>query len=114
MPGNHAGPAEKTQARAGRRQILAWHRPAYCRRSRRGRLGCFQAHGGESAIDRNDLPRHIARLRAIEQPVDRAAKLLGLAVSMQGNSRSKEHTSELQSLMRISYADFCLKKKNIT
>src|SRR3546814_8874962 len=27
-------------------------------------------------------------------------------------SRSEEHTSELQSLMRISYADFCLKKKN--
>src|SRR3546814_4564292 len=26
--------------------------------------------------------------------------------------RSEEHTSELQSLMRISYADFCLKKKN--
>src|SRR3546814_8627933 len=26
-------------------------------------------------------------------------------------SRSEEHTSELQSLMRISYADFCLKKK---
>src|SRR3546814_3995954 len=28
--------------------------------------------------------------------------------------RSEEHTSELQSLMRISYADFCLKKKNHT
>src|SRR3546814_3795685 len=27
--------------------------------------------------------------------------------------RSEEHTSELQSLMRISYAVFCLKKKNI-
>src|SRR3546814_4019695 len=27
--------------------------------------------------------------------------------------RSEEHTSELQSLMRISYADFCLKKKTI-
>src|SRR3546814_2472353 len=27
-------------------------------------------------------------------------------------ARSEEHTSELQSLMRISYADFCLKKKN--
>src|SRR3546814_3985165 len=27
-------------------------------------------------------------------------------------SRSEEHTSELQSLMRISYAVFCLKKKN--
>src|SRR3546814_6985593 len=28
------------------------------------------------------------------------------------NSRSEEHTSELQSLMRISYAVFCLKKKH--
>src|SRR3546814_6727366 len=28
-------------------------------------------------------------------------------------SRSEEHTSELQSLMRISYAVFCLKKQNI-
>src|SRR3546814_7026985 len=30
----------------------------------------------------------------------------------QGLRRSEEHTSELQSLMRISYAVFCLKKKN--
>src|SRR3546814_10469161 len=30
------------------------------------------------------------------------------------NVRSEEHTSELQSLMRISYAVFCLKKKNLT
>src|SRR3546814_1277510 len=30
----------------------------------------------------------------------------------QGLERSEEHTSELQSLMRISYAVFCLKKKN--
>src|SRR3546814_10779412 len=29
-----------------------------------------------------------------------------------GRRRSEEHTSELQSLMRISYAVFCLKKKN--
>src|SRR3546814_1295519 len=29
------------------------------------------------------------------------------------NLRSEEHTSELQSLMRISYAVFCLKKKTI-
>src|SRR3546814_2060424 len=29
-----------------------------------------------------------------------------------GRSRSEEHTSELQSLMRISYAVFCLKTKN--
>src|SRR3546814_1317827 len=32
-------------------------------------------------------------------------------VASQGGLRSEEHTSELQSLMRISYAVFCLKKK---
>src|SRR3546814_7675881 len=31
---------------------------------------------------------------------------------VRSDSRSEEHTSELQSLMRISYAVFCLKKKN--
>src|SRR3546814_8012359 len=31
-----------------------------------------------------------------------------------GSIRSEEHTSELQSLMRISYAVFCLKKKKTT
>src|SRR3546814_6798924 len=31
--------------------------------------------------------------------------------SVNGSGRSEEHTSELQSLMRISYAVFCLKKK---
>src|SRR3546814_8886921 len=36
-------------------------------------------------------------------------RMLGLACPSQG--RSEEHTSELQSLMRISYAAFCLKKK---
>src|SRR3546814_3895437 len=37
--------------------------------------------------------------------VDRLARIVALAM------RSEEHTSELQSLMRISYAVFCLKKK---
>src|SRR3546814_3239132 len=39
-----------------------------------------------------------------------------LPVSPHGEapSRSEEHTSELQSLMRISYAVFCLKKKKTT
>src|SRR3546814_4343812 len=39
-----------------------------------------------------------------------ALKFLKLVVM----SRSEEHTSELQSLMRISYAVFCLKKKKKT
>src|SRR3546814_10034713 len=37
---------------------------------------------------------------------------LYLEGSDQHRGRSEEHTSELQSLMRISYAVFCLKKKN--
>src|SRR3546814_9988555 len=36
----------------------------------------------------------------------------GLRQTGWGVIRSEEHTSELQSLMRISYAVFCLKKKN--
>src|SRR3546814_4216647 len=36
------------------------------------------------------------------------------AIRKQAARRSEEHTSELQSLMRISYAVFCLKKKNNT
>src|SRR3546814_4996562 len=39
--------------------------------------------------------------------------LLGL-IALTCLGRSEEHTSELQSLMRISYAVFCLKKKIIT
>src|SRR3546814_9741087 len=41
----------------------------------------------------------------------RASQRLNLAQSFNGfGGRSEEHTSELQSLMRISYAVFCLKK----
>src|SRR3546814_7014328 len=36
---------------------------------------------------------------------------LGVTASSAASLRSEEHTSELQSLMRISYAVFCLKKK---
>src|SRR3546814_1116122 len=52
-----------------------------------------------------------------------AARVLGLHVGASsvpphhaaaGVRRSEEHTSELQSLMRISYAVFCLKKKTRT
>src|SRR3546814_6981238 len=38
----------------------------------------------------------------------------GDRLSRRGKDRSEEHTSELQSLMRISYAVFCLKNKTTT
>src|SRR3546814_10322281 len=44
-------------------------------------------------------------------PSGATGRLLRLAIGAE--HRSEEHTSELQSLMRISYAVFCLKKKNI-
>src|SRR3546814_4414276 len=52
--------------------------------------------------------------RRLEHPRSTAQEdlLLAAAVASDVNhSRSEEHTSELQSLMRISYAVFCLKKK---
>src|SRR3546814_1936004 len=39
----------------------------------------------------------------------REAEAYGVDFSKRGSRRSEEHTSELQSLMRISYAVFCLK-----
>src|SRR3546814_3735970 len=51
----------------------------------------------------------VPRRRIVDAPCDLAgARIEG----DQAPGRSEEHTSELQSLMRISYAVFCLKKKN--
>src|SRR3546814_4148113 len=50
-----------------------------------------------------------------QQTKELAARLnLEKAIDFAGVLRSEEHTSELQSLMRISYAVFCLKKKHHT
>src|SRR3546814_10799607 len=40
--------------------------------------------------------------------------MLAVMTAVENSARSEEHTSELQSLMRISYAVFCLKKKKQT
>src|SRR3546814_3246374 len=52
------------------------------------------------------LPRHRGHMHTLDTCSGPAAQPLQEA-------RSEEHTSELQSLMRISYAVFCLKKKNL-
>src|SRR3546814_2456923 len=63
----------------------------------RSRFPCGVFHGGiEEQTAEDDL-----------------AARIGLAVQGGGAGRSEEHTSELQSLMRISYAVFCLKKKHL-
>src|SRR3546814_3935361 len=45
------------------------------------------------------------------EPSKIAIALTKAFLAVNGGQRSEEHTSELQSLMRISYAVFCLKKK---
>src|SRR3546814_2624435 len=53
--------------------------------------------------------------KVIEVGTDKQTRILQHALhlfrAVLGQRRSEEHTSELQSLMRISYAVFCLKKK---
>src|SRR3546814_5834016 len=52
------------------------------------------------------------RERSLEAPHLQPQPVVRRLVAEVGLVRSEEHTSELQSLMRISYAVFCLKKKN--
>src|SRR3546814_7313410 len=53
-----------------------------------------------------------ALARIAREAVGEAVREIGLSeTALQARVRSEEHTSELQSLMRISYAVFCLKKK---
>src|SRR3546814_9118445 len=75
-----------------------------------GRLALAAAPAPAPLVSPADLPaaRHPGRAprRAVAPPPNalrRQPRFL----------RSEEHTSELQSLMRISYAVFCLKKKNL-
>src|SRR3546814_7327825 len=70
----------------------------------------FRSDGRELArravrrqVDRADADRRAGGARGAARPVRRD--------DVFGGGRSEEHTSELQSLMRISYAVFCLKKK---
>src|SRR3546814_9819454 len=68
---------------------------------------------------RNGLLEQLSQRRRRQQrrrpapPRDARARLAYHAAGRR-DERSEEHTSELQSLMRISYAVFCLKKKNKT
>src|SRR3546814_10052986 len=70
--------------------------------------------GGQPPCARHDRAR--GRDRAEQFPQRRAARSMDEGPCADrarrgGHARSEEHTSELQSLMRISYAVFCLKKK---
>src|SRR3546814_4521865 len=74
------------------------------------------SRGAEISDQAADILIHSVNHRGIDFHLSRFNLPLGRAELAPGCRvrRSEEHTSELQSLMRISYAVFCLKKKNKT
>src|SRR3546814_1177367 len=75
-------------------------------------IGIYHRGGAGDAIG-----AHLYDRRFVEVPgKNLQIKIVGKFTAIDRNlrQRSEEHTSELQSLMRISYAVFCLKKKNIS
>src|SRR3546814_7717540 len=83
-----------------------------------GRVCRPPGSGQGQALLAHDQHRRLQRLLVVQARVDAGAvgafevtvaQVAGAAGAL---GRSEEHTSELQSLMRISYAVFCLKKKN--
>src|SRR3546814_4301366 len=99
--GSAAGPAREVTP-----NIYAGHFRCVAPRS------CFNGR----VIRRQSEAERIHRQHAVgHAALDAAARLTGDACTQghQQRQRSEEHTSELQSLMRNSYADFCLKKNNI-
>src|SRR3546814_2114692 len=67
-------------------------------------LGSYAIHGRPGFRQHTAMRGVICEVCLITEGVDFRAMLVA-------QDRSEEHTSELQSLMRISYAVFCLKKK---
>src|SRR3546814_4343076 len=86
---------------------LQWHVPGRLPRTRAAELFAHNV-GGDTVQQR--LPGRRWLGLAIAQKAGEAFLGYVASVFLVGH-RSEEHTSELQSLMRISYAVFCLKKK---
>src|SRR3546814_4189572 len=85
----------------------------------RSRHGCLPSRGAcpgrgaaVSEARAQTRPCRLAVIARWEMPASAQRPRVGPAGAIPGKlARSEEHTSELQSLMRISYAVFCLKKK---
>src|SRR3546814_3845673 len=78
-------------------------------------LGKLMEWGGTVFVDRADGKSAIKAMEPLVDAIQKEGKSICIAPegtrSLTPKLRSEEHTSELQSLMRISYAVFCLKKK---
>src|SRR3546814_8122067 len=81
-----------------------------------GQRRCLQVVAVHVEHDVSEIVRVVERCKCAVDRLDRVARTgVGPRCGAAGAVvRSEEHTSELQSLMRISYAVFCLKKKKKT
>src|SRR3546814_6199730 len=99
----------------GRWRGLADRRSDQVRQSRRNMAGLYRAQeagtGDEGILDGCDGDGGSAMLGAAAAAIGGLAAVRRTICRIGGRGRSEEHTSELQSLMRTSYAVFCLKKK---
>src|SRR3546814_2010937 len=96
--------AKRSDARLPRRPVME---------ATKGRNVQLAVTSGEELSDSECVTRAVdGDARAFEHLYRRhVGRVLGLCLRLVDGDRSEEHTSELQSLMRISYAVFCLKKK---
>src|SRR3546814_9676804 len=104
------------RCRTGRRWLLSLEVAIAGLRQRLTRR-CGSAHRQMSAQkDRGTWKYGTHPAQAIEMNchIPKSLRLVATVAGFIRSGRSEEHTSELQSLMRISYAVFCLKKKKIT
>src|SRR3546814_2368635 len=72
------------------------------------------ASSADAAIVLTPAVKRASSGRVSERPVADTDSKVSSCSTPRGSGRSEEHTSELQSLMRISYDVFCLKKKKTT
>src|SRR3546814_7154513 len=108
------------QAQAGRPR----HAAGWKLHHARGRPACQRGRSGDLSAHRTRLDRRAAaeeyagpcRRRFDRRPCEAVSghsrRPAACCTWAEPDRRSEEHTSELQSLMRISYAVFCLKTKN--
>src|SRR3546814_8249497 len=85
-----------------------WDRAGFALGAVTAAIGPEAAMACTAAIE-TEIDRHYDQ--QLQELGDEDPELTDAIRDFQAEERSEEHTSELQSLMRISYAVFCLKKK---
>src|SRR3546814_1611818 len=90
--------------------VLVHHRLEQRAENRRTDLAPIELRRRDQIVAHLGIEHRGAQV-PLEQGAIHIGKFVELRVEARDAIRSEEHTSELQSLMRISYAVFCLKKK---